>query len=319
MSNSNVSSSTAAGIDVSKAHLDLAFWPPSPHLPKPQRVPNTPHGHQQIVELLRLHPVQRVVMEATGGYEASLALTLQQAALSVSVVNPKRVRDFGKALGQLAKTDRIDALLLARFAADLKPEPLALIDLTNRERHDLVARRIQLIKTRTAESNRLEHARSDAVLRSIRAVLDVLDRQIAEIDDALKQSIDADPQISQAAGVLRKSKGIGPVTSRVIVTHLPELGRVNRRRITALVGLAPFNNDSGQHRGKKSIRGGRFTVRNALYMATLSATRFNPVIKPFYESLVARGQPFKCAMVACMRKLLHHLNAELRRFYLQTA
>lgn len=302
------------GVDVSKAHLDLAVSPtPPPPVPSvPARVPNTAAGHQQIIQSLTGLPIRCVVLEATGGYQAAPAKALRQAGLPVAVLNPQRVRDFAKAIGALAKTDAIDAAVLARFAVQLDPAPTPAPDQAQTERLELVARRTQLIKSRTAEVNRLDHACSPRVRRGIQAVIDLLDRQIKDLDNDIEDSIRQDPQARQIADHLRQTKGVGKVTARVLVAALPELGHVSRGRITALVGLAPFNNDSGTFRGRRAIRGGRFMVRSALYMAALTAARSNPVIKSYFNSLKARGLPFKSAMVACMRKLLHHLNASLR-------
>jgi transposase len=261
--------------------------------------------------------IRCVALESTGGYEVALAEALRQAGLPVAVLNPKRVRDFAKAMGTLAKTDRIDAVVLARFAQQMEPKPSRSPDQVQRERLELVTRRTQLIKSRTAEINRLEHARSSKVRRSIQTVIKLLDQQIKDLDRDIEQSVRQDPNASGAADHLRQTKGIGNVTARTLVAGLPELGRTGRGPLTALVGLAPYNRDSGTIRGRRAIRGGRFLVRSALYMATLSAIRFNPVIKPYYQSLKTRGLPSKSAMVACMRKLLHHLNSRLHHFYNQ--
>ncbi|NNF70348.1 MAG: IS110 family transposase, partial [Acidimicrobiia bacterium] len=265
-----------AGIDVSKHHLDLATTQAGETGSKaPHRVTNTPDGYQAIIKVLDGPCIERIVVEATGGYEQRLVRALQAAGLPIAVVNPKRVRDYAKALGHLAKTDAIDAAVIARYALDIKPEPAPRLDERQRLRASLTTRRRQLIGLRTAESCRLEHATDDIVRQSIEQVLDMLHRQIRAIDEHINRLIEEDEQTRLIDRTLRTVAGVGPVTSRTLISELPELGHINRQSISALVGVAPFNCDSGMFRGRRMIRGGRAAVRSALYMATLTATRSN--------------------------------------------
>jgi transposase len=297
-----------AGIDVSKLHLDLHLLPQG----KAQRFPNEPPGIQDLIELLKTASLQLVVLEATGGYEIPLAAELAEAALPVAVVNPLQVRHYAKAMGLLAKTDAIDASVLARFgqATGLEPRPVP----TPQEQaiKDFVARRRQLVGMRTAEKNRLEQARSDEVRQSVQGVLNALISQILLIDKRLRKLIRNSPLWRDKDQLLQSVKGIGPTTSCLLLAALPELGKLNRRQIASLVGVAPMNHDSGQLRGKRMIRGGRHDVRSALYMAALSASRYNPDIRAFYQRLRDAGKCPKLALTACVRKLLIILNAILK-------
>jgi transposase len=302
------------GIDVSKHHLDVAILHDGQDVGTPtRRVPNAPGGYRCIIEMLHELSVHRLVVEATGGYERRLVDAMQAAAVPVAVVNPKRVRDYAKALGHLAKTDAIDAAVLARFALDIKPDPTPRLDEQQRLRASLTARRRQLVRLRTAETTRLEHATDNIVRQSIEDVLELLNRQVRTIEEQINQLIEDDEQTRLIDRTIRRVKGVGCGTSRTLISELPELGRINRQAISALVGVAPFNCDSGQFRGRRMIRGGRPPVRSALYMATLTATRCNHVIRPYYLQLRARGKGHKVAMVACMRKLLIHLNELVRK------
>ena len=297
-----------AGIDVSKAHLDLAVHARAGR----RRVGNDPDGHAAAVAYLRHAGVTRVVLEATGGYERSAARSLRDAGLAVAVVNPRPVRDFARSLGVLAKTDRLDAAVLARFAAERWPGAQPQPSPQQEERDALITRRRQLVRLRAMERNHLEHAHQPQVRRSILQMIKTLSRQIDDLDARLQQSIQNDPAAHAAEQRLRSVRGVGPVTARTLIAELPELGHLNRRQITALVGLAPFCQDSGRRSGPRQIRGGRAPVRAALYMAALAAARTNPVLRPYYHLLRARGLPFKSALLACMRKLLIHLNHQLR-------
>lgn len=298
-----------AGIDVSKGWLDVAFGSRS------ERFANDAAGMELLTALLRQEGIDLVVLEATGGYEAAAAAALQVAGLAVAVVNPRQTRDFAKALGVLAKTDKVDAQVLRAFADviarhDKRAQFLHQVPEEQRAQlAALVARRRQLLDMRTAESNRLAMAHK-ATRKSLAAIIKALDQQLREIDQDLDRHIRE--HFKPLTDLLKSAKGIGAVTSQTLAATLPELGRLDRRAIGALVGVVPLARDSGQHRGKRSCWGGRTDVRNALYMATLSATRFNPAIRAFYERLLAKGKPFKVAMVACMRKLLTILNAMVR-------
>jgi transposase len=315
------------GIDVSKGWLDADAYPaPAPPAPPARlRVDNDAAGIAALAKhLLALSGagaagIARVVVEATGGYEREAVRGLRQAGLSVSVVNPRQVRDYAKALGILAKTDHLDAAVLARFGADVRPAPTPAPAAGQERLEALVARRRQLLQMRTAELNRRQQAADPAAVASIDAVLAVLDKQVAELNEAIEQAVAADEAALQRERELRQVKGVGPVVSRTLAAELPELGTVSRRRVASLVGLAPFNHDSGKLKGVRAIGGGRFAVRNALYMAALTARRVNPVIRLFYERLRKAGKPFKVAMVACMRKLLIHLNDRLRKLAQRTA
>jgi len=253
-----------------------------------------------------------VVLEATGGYQAAVAAELAAAKLAVAIVNPRQVRDFAKATGKLAKTDKIDAAVLAHFAEAVRPEPRPMPDELTLEIQALVVRRRQLIDMRTAETNRLETCRVVQVRRNIQKMINMLNRQIEKVDDDIDTTIRNSPAWREREDLLSSAKGVGSTTARTMLTQLPELGRLNRREIAALVGLAPFNHDSGKHRGKRSIRGGRSEVRSVLYMATVTAVQHNPQIRTVYQRLLAAGKRPKVALIACARKLLTILNAMMR-------
>jgi transposase len=275
-------------------------------------VDNDAKGHARLVERLGALSPSLVVLEATGGYQAAVAAELASAKLAVAVVNPRQVRDFAKATGKLAKTDEIDAAVLAHFAEAVRPEPRPMPDELTLEIQALVVRRRQLIDMRTAETNRLETCRVVPVRRNIQKVINMLNRQIEKVDDDIDTTIRNSPAWREREDLLSSVKGVGPTTARTMLTQLPELGRLNRREIAALVGVAPFNHDSGKHRGKRSIRGGRSEVRSVLYMATVTAVQHNPQIRTVYERLLAAGKKPTVALIACLRKLLTILNAMMR-------
>jgi transposase len=252
------------------------------------------------------------VLEATGGYERPAVAAMLAAKLPVIVVNPRQVRDFARAIGQLAKTDTIDARLLARFATTLQPDIRPLPDEKTLVLQEKLARRRQLVAMRTAESNRLGQTFAPAVHASIQAVLDFLDRQLKDLDDGLDQAIKDTPAWQEKVDLLKGVPGVGDQTARSLVAQLPELGQCSRGQIAALVGVAPVNRDSGAMRGRRTTFGGRASVRTALYMATLVATRHNPKIRAYYQRLVNSGKKKMVALVAAMRKLLIILNAMLR-------
>jgi transposase len=250
-------------------------------------------------------------MEATGGFEMSLAAALGETGIPAAIVNPRQVRDYARSTGKLAKTDAIDAQILADFAAAVHPEPRPLADVQTRELKDILARRRQLNEMITAEKNRLQRARR--VLRDhIKAHIAWMEKEMLDMDTALKQFIEESPIWREKDNLFQSVPGIGPVISTTLVVELPELGILNRKQIAALVGVAPFNRDSGKMRGKRKVWGGRASVRAALYMGTLVATRFNPVIRRFYQRLIAAGKTKKVAITACMRKLLIILNAMIK-------
>ncbi len=292
------------GIDVSKARLDIATRPSG----QTWSIDHDAAGIEQLLARLGQGPVALIVVEASGGWEVPLVAALALARLPVAVVNPRQVRKFGEAVGHLAKTDRLDAHLLAHFGEAVHPEPRPLPDDQARHLQALMARRRQLLDMLVAEKNRLglAHPRLKAGLQQHVAWLQ---QRLAELDDELQQQLRDSPIWREKSDLLRSVPGVGPVLSCTLLADLPELGQLNRKQIAALVGVAPFNRDSGRLTGKRMIWGGRAAVRRTLYMATLSATRFNPVIHAFYERLRHAGKPPKVALTACMRKLLTILNA----------
>ena len=296
------------GVDVSKEKLDVLVRPLSERF----SVPNDPRGHDELVKRLAGRSIARIVLEATGGYEAPAVLALGRASLPVCVVNPRQVRDFKKSTGELAKTDAIDAEALAHFAEAICPEVRPLPDEAVIALSELVARRHQLVEMKTAESNRLEKRPSAAVAKRIKSHVEWLDKEIARIEDDLDRTIKGSPLFSTKSAKLTAVEGIGPVVSSCLLADLPELGTLNRKQIAALVGVAPFAHDSGVVKAGRHIWGGRAHVRTLLYMAAVSASRCNPVIKPFYQRLIAAGKPKKLALIASARKLLTILNAILR-------
>ena len=296
------------GVDVSKGSLDCHLLPTAESF----SVANTPPGRAELLARLADKPHVRVVLEATGAYERPLVADLAAANIAVCVVNARCVRDFAKALGVLAKTDRIDAAVIARFGRQVNPAPTAVASAKHQELQDLVARRRQLLEMQTIESNHREHASTRAAKQSIANVLDLLKAQIAAIEKAIAKLVESDDEWRGQAELLQSVPGVGPVTAATLIADLPELGRLNRQEIAALVGLAPFNHDSGAFRGKRSIRGGRVAVRNVLYMAAVAALRHNAALKAVYVHLKAAGKASKVALTACMRKLLVTLNSMIK-------
>lgn len=295
------------GIDVSKATLDVGVRPAGER----ESASNDESGIKPLIIRLReLKPVL-IVVEATGGLERQLTRALVSAELAVVVVNPRQVRDFAKATGQLAKTDTIDAMVLARFAEAVRPAVRPLPDAALLELQALVGRRRQLTEMIVAERNRLSAA-SKTVTKRIDAHIRWLEAELGRADKDLDQSIRQSPVWQENEDLLRSVPGIGPVISRTLVAELPELGKLNRKQIAALVGVAPLNRDSGTLRGRRTIWGGRATVRATLYMAALVASRRNAVIRAFYQRLREAGKAPKLALVACMRKLLTILNAMIK-------
>lgn len=301
------SSPSFVGIDVAKAHLDLAVRPTG----ETWRVSHDAPGIAQILtDLQELLPAL-VVVEATGGLELPLVAALGVAALPVAVVNPRQVRDFAKATGRLAKTDRLDAQVLAHFAQAVQPPPRPLPDVQTQELAALLGRRQQLVQMLTAEKNRLGSALLPVRPR-LQAHIRWLEQELADLDRGLSQAIRESPLWRAKDDLLQSAPGIGPVVSLTLLADLPELGALRPKEISALVGVAPLNRDSGNLRGKRGIWGGRARVRAALYMATLVATRCNPTIQGFYHRLLTAGKAKKVALVACMHKLLCILNSMLK-------
>jgi transposase len=294
------------GIDVSKAQLDVALRPEGRFA-----APNTEVGIAQVLTRLQAVSPTLVVLEATGGLEIPLTGALAAAGMPVVVVNPRQVRDFAKATGKLAKTDALDAQTLAHFAEVMRPEPRPLPDEQTQTLAALLTRRRQLVEMLTAEKNRLASARTP-VRKSLRTHITWLERELSHTDRDLAHAIRESPVWREKEELLQSTPGVGPVVTTTLLANLPELGTLTAKQIAALVGVAPFNRDSGTLRGKRTVWGGRAQVRAVLYMGTLVATRFNPVIRAFYQRLCAAGKPKKVALTACMRKLLIILNAMLK-------
>ena len=295
------------GIDVAKSTLDVAVEPGG----ETWTVTNDAAGIQDLVGRLVAVAPSLIVLEATAGYELAVTAALAGGGLPIVVVNPRHVRHFAQALGQLAKTDAIDARTLARFAERVRPAPRALPSEAAQLLDALLTRRRQLVEMVTAEKNRLEFAHGP-VRREITQHIRWLERRLDDVDGELSTAIHTSPVWRAKDDLLRSVPGVGRVTSLTLLAQLPELGRLTRREIAALAGVAPLNRDSGQWRGKRLVWGGRASVRAVLYMSALVATRANPVIRAFFQRLRAAGKPGKVALTACMRKLLTILNAMVR-------
>jgi transposase len=295
------------GIDVSKEYLDVAVRPSGEQF----RFTNDEAGFAELRKRLAKRRPERIVLEPTGGYEAGVVQALAAAKMPVVVVNARQVRDFAKAAGRLAKTDQIDADVLAHFGEALKPEIRALPDEAQRELEALVNRRRQLVDMRSAETKRKQTAPA-VVHPSIDEVIDFLDRQIDDVDNDLHRLIRSTPSWRESDDLLQSVPGVGPVLSTTLTALVPELGKLNRKQIAALVGVAPYNDDSGKGERTRRTWGGRAPVRAVLYMAAAVACRFNPTIRVFHDRLTASGKPAKLVLVACMRKLLTLLNAVAR-------
>jgi transposase len=295
------------GIDTSKAHLDVAVGKDG----DVTRVNNDIQGIQSLVEQFKELQPDLIVVESTGGLERALIAELVFAKLPVALVNPGRVREFAKSIGQLAKTDKIDARLLARFAEATQPAQVELPSAEEQLLSALITRRRQVIEMLTAEKNHLLSTPL-AVRELVERNLAWLEQQLKELNDKIDDFIQSDPNFKPKEKILRSAKGVGPILAATLLSELPELGRLDRKKIASLVGVAPFNRDSGRFRGKRRIRGGRSAVRSVLYMATVAAVRCNPIIKVFYHRLLSYGKEKKVALVACMRKFLTILNAMIR-------
>jgi transposase len=301
-----MSCSVFIGIDVSQARLDLAVRPD-----KTWSVPHDEVAITSLVEQLSTLQPTLIVLEATGGLEIPLTSALATAGLPVVVVNPRQVRDFARARGLLAKTDALDAQVLAHFAEVLRPQPRPLPDTEARALAALLTRRRQLVEMLTAEKNRLGSA-SASIRKSLRAHITWLERELQHTDTDLTHAIQQSPVWREKEELLRSVPGVGPVLTSTLLANLPELGTLTHKQIAALVGVAPFNRDSGTLRGKRTVWGGRAQVRAVLYMNAVVAARFNPVIRAFYHRLCRAGKAKKVALTACMRKLLVILNAMLK-------
>ena len=295
------------GIDISKSTIDVDLYP----IRAPMRFANNEQGRGKAREWLKLQLPALIVMEATGGLETPIAVLLATAGLSVAIVNPRQVRDFAKALGVLAKTDSVDAFVLARFAQAIRPPVRKLKSEEDQELEAVLTRRRQLVEIITAERNRLCSA-LPSIAKQIQKHIAWLDLRLDETNNCLKDLIGKSTIWQPKFALLTSVPGIGQVVSYTLLAELPELGLLDRRQISALVGVCPFSRESGSYRGKRRIWGGRSSVRAALYMAALCATRFNPTIKIFYQRLIATGKQKKVAIVACMRKLLTIINAMIK-------
>lgn len=305
-----MSQATFIGVDVSKKSLEVHILPSDEHF----SVNYDEAGLADLIQKLQtLQQLQVILMEATGGYEKRLAAELFMAGLKkLRIINPRYVRDFARSTGRLAKTDAIDAAMIALFAQTFNLKPETIPSQAEEQLKALVSRRHQLIKIRTAENNRLEKATTPRVISSLNKIIELLNRELQDLDQDIEKTIRQNPVWCAKEKSLRKVKGVGPATACQLLATLPELGKLNRRKIAALAGLAPINRDSGQFRGKRMIGGGRTAARQALYMATLVATVYNPTIRNFYNRLLASGKPKKLALTACMRKLLIILNSILK-------
>lgn len=296
------------GIDVAKESFDVCVLPEG----KRATLTQDAKGRKQLLAMLPPSGRCLVTLEATGGYERPLVVALAQAGHLVAVVNPRQVRDFARGIGIVAKTDRIDAEVIARFGHDVRPRVTLPTSKKQLELDQLVTRRRQLIDLRTAEKNRTETISSKVVRKSIQRVVELLNKQITRVEREIAELVDSDEDLKDKSNLLTSTPGVGTTTAVALIAELPELGRLNRQQIAALAGLAPFNRDSGRFRGKRSIFGGRRGVRSALYMAVLTARTWNPVIRAFAERLKSQGKSFKVVMTACMRKLLIILNTMVK-------
>jgi transposase len=296
------------GIDVSKRSLDVRIGTEG----KPFTIAYDRDGLQQLLQQLPEAGTCLIILEATGGYQRRLVVELVDAGHHVSVANPRQVRDFAKGHGIVVKTDPIDTRVLALFGQQVRQRIVPTSHEQQADLQQLVTRRRQLVELRTAEKNRLETTTVKSVRQSIQRVVDLLNKQIERIEKDILAHIESDDSWSNKASVLGTVVGVGPVTIASLLAELPELGLLNRQQVAALVGVAPYNRDSGSYRGHRTIRGGRTAVRNTLYMAAVSAKRFNPAIREFAKRLEAAGKPFKVVITACMRKLLVILNTMLK-------
>ncbi len=296
------------GVDVSKDRLDVHLRPSDEAF----AVARDGKGLENLVERLKGLNVSLIVLEATGGFETTVAAALAGAGLPLAVVNPRQIRDFARALGKLAKTDAIDAEVIAIFAEKIRPQARPIASNEAQMLGELVARRRQIIEMIGMEQNRRRRAADKQLAKRIDRHIAFLEKELAGIDGDIDAGVRASPAWRETEQLLTTVPGVGPVTARTLIAELPELGQLNRRKLAALVGVAPFNRDSGTWRGHRMIGGGRTTVRNALYMAALVAIRHNPLIKAVYQRLIARGRPKKVAIIACLRQLLTILNAIVR-------
>jgi transposase len=304
-----IAPSVYLGCDIAKPTIELGC----PHFAVPSSIPNSSAGYRTLIKILAQSPAPvHVVCEATGSYHRAFAAALHEAGITVSVVNPRLPHNFARSRNQWAKTDRMDALMLADFGATLKPAPTPQPDALMVLLDDLVTRRAQLVGDCARESNRLEQTSCPESLTSIRRHLRYLEGQVEKLLARIHRVVQSSPVLRAKVALLVAVQGVGVLTASALLAALPELGTLSKPQVTALAGLAPFNRDSGAFRGTRCIRGGRIDVRGALFMAAFSATRCNPLLRDFYQRLRAAGKPHKVALVAVMRKLLVHLNNLLK-------
>ena len=308
MTSNSTGHRTCVGTDVSMAKLDVATTGDTPH----RVYAYNDRGMKQLAKNLTTRNPQRVVLEATGGIERRLAVALVQHGLPVAVVNPRQVRDYAKAFNRLAKTDKIDAQIIADFAQTVQPRLFKIPGKNRQKIQALVTRRRQVQHTITQEKNRRGRAEDREMRKMIQQAVRLYEKQLAQINEQIEQLIADDQPMQQRAAMIQSVPGFGPVVTGVLLAELPELGQLNRQQVAKLVGVAPVNRDSGMMRGKRTTGGGRHTIRNPLFMAAMVAAQHNPKIKAFYQRLLANGKPKRVALVACMRKLLVILNTMIR-------
>lgn len=295
------------GIDVSKKILDVFILPKKKYI----QVENNARGIMKLIKEFHLYSEPLIVMESTGGYEKEVAQALAKEKFSVAIINPRQIRDFAKALGKLAKTDRIDASIIAIFAEKIQPNKNVICDENQQKLAECNARRSQLVDIITMEKNRLDKA-SKEMQKSIRHIIKLLEKELQKINELLEKAVQCNDKYARRNELLQTIKGVGSVVAVSVIADLPELGSLSGKEISALVGLAPLNRDSGAMKGKRAIWGGRASVRRILYMAALSAMRFNSRIKAFYARLCSAGKPKKVVITACMHKLLIIMNAMIK-------
>lgn len=300
-----------AGMDIASDRLDLCF-PARKQGPEQRSFANDRRGHMSLARWLAKGPGVHVVCEASGGYERAVVDALQAAGIPVSVVNPRQIRDFARAQGRLAKTDSLDARVMADYGVAMKPKATPVRSRPHRELEALLDRRRQLVDMLQMEKCRLRQADQAGVRKAIRDMIKALEAQRDGIEASLQQVLEQLPELGRSVEVMRQVKGVGLLSAVSLMTYLPELGQVNRRQVAALAGVAPFNQDSGKFRGRRAVRGGRVKVRGVLYMVALVAMRHNPRFRVFYQRLRAAGKTGKVALTAVMRKMLIYLNATLK-------
>ena len=303
-----MSATTNIGIDVSKERFDVVIHETKEH----KEFEMTKEQIRKARSWIRKQDPKIIVLEATGGYEHTLVAEFVSAKLPVAVINPRHIRNFAKATGQLAKTDKADAMIIAHYAAAIAPQVSEVLSHQQQKLQALVVRRRQLVGFRGSEKNHQEHVHHKEIIQSIQTVIEKLNKEIDSIEKMITDLINSDPDMQEKISRLTSVPGIGKTTAALLIADLPELGRLNRREIAALVGVAPINRDSGQFKGKRMTGSGRSKVRKALFMAMLAVVQFNQPLKSFYQNLLAAGKPKMVALIATMRKLVVILNSMLK-------